>query len=186
MTTIAAVQGDGWAVVGADSQVSEENKKFRLPGAFSKIFQNGPYLMAVAGDLRAVNILTHNFRPPNPGKATGEALDRFIATRFITRLRLAFESNSYKQEGDQASSLVLAVKGVIYEIGADYDFIRESNGIYSIGTGSSYALGALHVLDRQGSRTLASAKEQVRAALLAGCSYDSYSSEPITIVVQGS
>lgn len=184
MTTIAAIQGENWAVVGADSQVTEDSKKYVLPDAFSKMFQNGPYLIAIAGDFRAVNILTHNFRPPSPGKHTGESLDKFMVSVFVPKLKVCFENNAYGKDNETASDLIVVVKGVIYEIGSDYDCIRDANGLYSIGSGSSYALGALHVLDTK-NRTLASAKESVRSALGASCLYDSHTSAPITIVVQG-
>lgn len=187
MTTIAAVQGSGWAVVGSDSQVTEDSKKFTLKKEFSKLLRNGPYIIGVAGDLRAVNILTHNFSPPTPLRGVGEdELDKFMATKFIPELKACFDKNFYKQDAEQGSSLVVLLRGVVYEVGSDYDFIRDAGGVYSIGTGSAFALGALHALGQQGSNTLARAKERVAAALEASCSYDSMTSAPITIVVQRS
>jgi ATP-dependent protease HslVU (ClpYQ) peptidase subunit len=186
MTTIAAVQGSSWAVIGADSQVSEDNKKYRLPSEFGKLVHTGAYIIGVAGDLRAVNILTHNFRPPNPGKNTGELLDKFMTLRFIPKLKSCFDANFYGKDNEHGSILVVVVKGVVYEVGSDYDCIRDTRGLYSIGSGSPFALGALHALEGSKVRTVAAAKEMVRAALLASCSYDSGTSEPVTIVVQGS
>jgi hypothetical protein len=42
VTTIAAVQGEGWAVVGYDSRVSEEDgRAYTLPKDNGKIVKNG-------------------------------------------------------------------------------------------------------------------------------------------------
>lgn len=186
MTTIVAVQGPSWAVIGSDSQVSEDNKKYLLPSKFGKLTHTGAYIIGVAGDLRAVNILAHNFRPPNPGKNTGELLDKFMTLRFIPKLKSCFDANFYGKDNEHGSLLMVLVKGVVYEVGSDYDCIRDTRGLYSIGSGSSFALGALHALEGSRPLTMSVAKEMVRAALLASCSYDSGTSEPVTIVVQGS
>lgn len=184
MTTIAAVQGPSWVVVGADSQVSEDNKKYQLLPSFSKLVQNGPYLFGVAGDLRAVNILTHNFSPPSPGKARGDQLDKFMVSKFIPNLKICFDNNFYGKDGEHGSLLIVAIRGLVYEVGSDYDCIRDSRGLYSIGSGSPYALGALHARDTEKTRTLGHAREMVRGALMSSCLYDSGTSEPVTIVVQ--
>ena len=43
MTTIAAVQGEGWAVIGYDSRVSEEDgRTYILPKDNGKVFKNLP------------------------------------------------------------------------------------------------------------------------------------------------
>jgi ATP-dependent protease HslVU (ClpYQ) peptidase subunit len=186
MTTIAAVQGSSWVVIGADSQVSEDNKKYRLPDGFGKLVRNGEYLFGVAGDLRAVNILTHDFRPPAPRKdADRKLLDKFMTSRFIPKLKSCFDMNFYGKDSEHGSMFVVAVRGVIYEVGSDYDCIRDERGLYSVGSGSQFALGALHALDTK-PRSIASGRGMVRSALMASCSYDSGTSEPVTIVVQGS
>lgn len=184
MTTIAAVQGPTWVVIGADSQVSEENRKYRLPERFSKLVEKGPYLIGVAGDLRAVNILKHNFTPPAPKKMDIEHLDKFMVSRFIPKLKLCFENNFYGKDGEHGSLLIVAIRGVVYEIGSDYDCIRDERGLYSIGSGSDFAIGALAALDSQKNRTLGIAREMVSDALDVASLYDSGTSAPVTIVVQ--
>jgi hypothetical protein len=64
MTTIVAVQGDGWAVVGADSRISDEGRIYSMAKGCGKIVRNADYLFGAAGDLRAINILEHVFNPP--------------------------------------------------------------------------------------------------------------------------
>jgi ATP-dependent protease HslVU (ClpYQ) peptidase subunit len=184
MTTIAAIQGDSWAVIGADSQVTEENKKYQLPERFSKLVEVGAYYIGIAGDLRAVNVLKHNFRPPAPKRMTVEQLDKFMVSRFVPKLKSCFDVNFYGKDSEHGSSLMVAVHGIVYEVGSDYDCIRDDRGLYSIGSGSQFALGALSALDSTTARTLGAAKEMVSSALSAAALYDSGTSKPITIVVQ--
>jgi hypothetical protein len=66
LTTIAAIQGEGWAVIGYDSRVTEDNRIFVLPKDSGKVVKNGHYIFGAAGDMRAVNLLAHTFKPPVP------------------------------------------------------------------------------------------------------------------------
>ena len=49
MTTIAAIQGEGWAVVAYDSRVTEENRSYVLPKDAGKVVRNGGYIFGAAG-----------------------------------------------------------------------------------------------------------------------------------------
>lgn len=186
MTTIAAIQGPSWAVVGFDAQVSEsDGRKYQLPNDASKCFEVGPYVIGVAGDFRVVNILAHSFTPPDPPRAVGARLDKFMTTRFISALRRAFENNFYNRDGkDEGALLIVVANGVAYEIGPNFDCIRDTRGIYAVGSGGNYALGALVALDEQGRRTLKRAQEVVSAAMFAAASLDSGTSEPITLITK--
>ena len=96
MTTIAGVQGENWAVVGYDSRVTEENEKiYSLPKDNGKMFKNGNYIIGVAGDVRAINILCHIFKPPVVSPSTyGLRLDKFMTASFIPEMKKCFEENS--------------------------------------------------------------------------------------------
>lgn len=167
MTTIAAIQGDTWAVVGFDSQITEDSRVFLLPNSAGKVAQNGPYILGAAGDLRAINLLHHSFRPPAPPPSDrGPKLDRFISTKFVPALKSCFEDSNYGEKGSHESSIIAVVNGTVYEIGANYDWCHDQRGIYAVGTGSSYALGALYESnDGRKRRTLTSARANLRSAL---------------------
>ena len=150
MTTIIAVQGPDWAVVGYDSRVTEEGgRSYVLGRGSAKVVKNGQYLLGAAGDVRAINILAYAFSPPKALDLTGVRLDRFMTSKFVPALRECFEDHGYaaKESKEQAShgSVVLAiVNGQIYEIGEDYAWVRDTTGIYSFGSGADYALGAMY------------------------------------------
>jgi ATP-dependent protease HslVU (ClpYQ) peptidase subunit len=150
VTTIVAVQGPSWAVVGFDSQVTEEGgRSYTLGRGSSKVVKNGPYLLGAAGDVRAINILAYAFTPPKPGPITGIRLDRFVTSKFVPALRECFEDHGYaaketKEQAQHGSTVLVIINGSIYEIGEDYAWVRDTTGIYSFGSGGDYALGAMY------------------------------------------
>jgi len=144
MTTIAAVQGKGWAVVGFDSRVSDDNRIYQLPKNQGKVVQNGAYLLGAAGDMRAINLLSDVLVPPTPPHIIDKELDKFISTKFIPALKKCFDDAQYGEKGEHDSAIIAVVNGVIYDIGSEYDWCRDAHGLYAVGTGSQYALGALN------------------------------------------
>lgn len=185
MTTIAAVQGPGWAAVAWDSRVTEGERAFTLPKNAGKIAKNGAYLLGAAGDMRAINLMSHTFKPPTPpSDSSDEELDAFMSTRFIKELKKCFDDAQYGEKGQQDSSIIAIVHGRIYEVGLNYDWCHDAAGLYAVGTGAQYALGALDVQLRGKKFTQAAAKEALAAALAAACTYDPNSAPPINILVQ--
>lgn len=185
MTTIAAVQGENWVVVGYDSRVTEEQKIYTLPKDNGKLFKNGNYLLGVAGDMRAINLLSYVFKPPAvPPTTHGVRLDKFISNSFIPELKKCFEDASYSKDGDQDSQVMCIINGTIYEIGNDYSWARDETGVYAIGSGSDYALGAILATLETRKRTLATAKTLIRQALTIASKLDPSTSPPIYINVQ--
>jgi ATP-dependent protease HslVU (ClpYQ) peptidase subunit len=186
MTTIAAIQGENWAVVGYDSRVTEDNSRiYTLPKDNGKLIKNGQYLLGAAGDLRAVNLISYVFKPPtiNP-TSYGTKLDKFITTHFIPDLKRCFEENSYSKDGEHDSQLLVIVNSTIYEIGEDYSWAHDESGIYAVGSGAHYALGAMHSALESRKRTLSSAKTIVRQALTIASKLDPSTGGPFVVNVQ--
>jgi hypothetical protein len=111
MTTIVAIQGDGFAVVCSDSRISDMDKDgyvsqiTTLRDGISKVYSNGKYLLGAAGDLRAINILHHAFTPPPiPNGTKGKKLDHFFTSKFIPALRECFEEQGYAMPDKDAKS----------------------------------------------------------------------------------
>jgi len=96
VTTIAAIQGEGWAVVAYDSRVTEENRAYVLPKDAGKVVRNGSYILGAAGDMRAVNLLAHTLKPPVPAPTdVGIKLDKFISSKFVPALKACFSNYSW-------------------------------------------------------------------------------------------
>ena len=63
MTAIVGIQGKGWAVLGADTVTSYQDRPYMAKGC-DKIVKVGEYLIAVAGDAIVGDILNNLWQPP--------------------------------------------------------------------------------------------------------------------------
>ena len=127
MTTIVGIQGDGFAVICADSRISVEHDGSYQIGTLGegsgKLAQNGKYVIGAAGDVRAINILHHVFQPPTPPQnIVGKKLDQFFTSKFVPSLRECFDSQGYsvpdrddkEHIAEQGSSIIVAINAQIY------------------------------------------------------------------------
>ena len=200
MTTIIGIQGQDYALVCSDSRISTmddggfASQITTLGSGSAKIAENNKYLLGAAGDMRAINILHHAFIPPSvPIGTTGKKLDNFITTKFVPSLRDCFEKQGYatSPESESAthiaqheSTILVAVSGMIYVVDGDYSWTSDANGIYAMGTGSSYALGALQVLCSSKVMTAAQAKKVALKAINVSSKYDPYTGGPFHCYIQ--
>lgn len=198
MTTIIGIQGDGFAVVCADSRVSTQADGSLQIGTLregsSKLAQNGKYIIGAAGDVRAINILHHVFQPPAPPPNTrGKNLDQFFTARFVPSLRECFEAQGYavpdrddkEHMAEQGSSIIVSVNGTIYVVESDYSWSSEASGIYALGSGAPYALGAMQVLVRNRKLNSQLAKSYALRAMAVASKYDPGTGAPYHTFVQG-
>lgn len=200
MTTILAFQGDGFAVVSVDSRISSmDDNGFAfqittLGESSSKIAKNGKYLLGAAGDVRAINILHHVFQPPIPPPATkGKKLDQFMTVKFIPALRECFEKQGYAAPetdtsthiAEHSSTILVVLNGQIYVVEGDYSWTSDYNKVYGLGTGSSYALGAMSAM-LAGKKNLTSAQIRTMSlkALRIASTYDPYTGPPFYTHIQ--
>ena len=186
MTTLAAIQGDGWAVIGCDSRASDEGGRY-MDLATHKIVDNNGILIAVSGASRGGNIAQFGWKPPKP--RANEDLDIFMTTKFIPSLRKAFQDAGYEGKDDGAaaehdSSLIVSVRGVIYPIFEDYSWDRENRNVYYSGSGGDIALGALEILNYQKIKSPEDAERALRKAIEAAIKHDIYSGGEIHTYVQ--
>jgi 20S proteasome alpha/beta subunit len=199
MTTIIGIQGQDYALVCSDSRISTMDEGgftsqiTTLGSNSTKIAENNKYLLGAAGDMRAINILHHAFTPPAlPAGTNGKKLDNFITTKFVPALRECFEKQGYASPENESathiaqheSTIMTVVAGSIYVVDGDYSWTSDINGIYAMGTGSSYALGALQVLCSSKVMTIAQAKKVALKAIAVSAKYDPYTGGPFHCYVQ--
>ncbi len=199
MTTIVAIQGDGFALICSDSRISDVDttgyvsQVSTLRDGTSKVASNGKYLLGAAGDLRAINILHHAFvPPPPPAGIKGKKLDQFFTVKFIPALRECFEMQGYatpdKDEkmhmAEHESLLIVAVSGNIYIVDGDYSWLSDTSGVYALGSGSSYALGALTAMLPKTPTTVQSAKKIALKAMSIAARFDPHTGSPFNTFVQ--
>lgn len=186
MTTLAAVQGDGWAIIGCDSRSSDDSGR-PIDMATNKIIENNGILIAGAGSGRGSNLLQFGWKAPKP--TAGQDLDVFVTQVFIPAMRKLFVEAGYdmKEDGDAAehdSSFIIAVKGVLYPIFEDYSWDRDNRGIYYCGSGGDVALGAMEALGISKVRTPASTEKIIRRSIEIASKWDIYTNEPIITHIQ--
>lgn len=137
MTTIVAVERNDKVTFAADSRVSgyQINDNW-----VSKIAQNGPYTLAAAGYLRAIQILQYAKLPDPPKTEDPAMIDRFVTQEVVPAIKDAFKDDSDTKD----NTMLLAVSGRVYQVWTDSgSWVRNADGNYSIGSGSDIALGAL-------------------------------------------
>ena len=185
MTTLAAIQGDGWCAIGSDSQASDDSG-FTMQVVTGKTFRNGPALIAGAGAVRGINILQFGWIAP---KYKGKTSDHYITQTFIPSMRQAFIKAGYdmKDDGDVAlhdTDFIVAVRGNLYSIAEDYSWERCKRGLYVAGSGGKYALGALGALEAEKAKSVIEAEVLLKKAITQAIKWDAYSSGDIVVMSQ--
>ena len=174
MTTIVGMCKNGTVILGADSQVTDDdrrNNSLRM----EKITKNNGYLIAGAGDATPCDILQHIFIPPVPTVAERKNLYKFMITKFVPAMREALEENGWKPlptDSDSGFSMLIAFDGELFDIGDDFSVLLNDKGIYGVGNGRKYAIGALE------------AGASVERALEIAADNDIYTSGPFQIEKQ--
>ena len=140
MTTILAVQTPQGAYLGADSQITDGDKRILSPST-PKIVKIGKYLLGVSGDCRPGDVLMYNWKPP---AYDGTDPVKFMGKKIIPSILAAFKTQGYDHAKESASySYLLAFAGNVFEIGDDLSMSQSFDGIYGVGSGSPYGLGFL-------------------------------------------
>lgn len=186
MTTLVAIQGDGWSVLGCDSRSSDESGR-PIDMATHKIIENNGILIAGSGAGRGSNIMQFGWKAPKP--TAGANLDLWVTQTFIPAMRKAFIDAGYdmKEDGEAAehdSSFLISVKGIIYPIFEDYSWDRDIRGIYYSGSGGDIALGALEAQGVQRLTKPESVEKAVRKAIEVAAQWDIYTAAPIITKIQ--
>jgi ATP-dependent protease HslVU (ClpYQ) peptidase subunit len=150
MTTIAAIQGDGWVVMGADSQ-GTYNEYRNVYMKDHKVVDNNGVLIAGCGIGRGMNLLQRGWKAPKPPRLEMEPdkLDSWMINKFLPGMRKVFIDNGYdmKDDGDYAqfeNVFLVAVQGTLYIVDEDYSLDRDSRNYFATGTGGDFAQGSLY------------------------------------------
>jgi len=147
VTTIAAIEGPDWVVLGADTMSSSEDG-FSITIPNGKIFRNNNIVFAGAGAVRGINILEHDFTPP---QITVKDMDKYVTRQLVPAMRRTFIEAGYEVLKPEASVendniWIVVVRGKVYRIDSDYSWERTTDNLYVAGSGERFALGAMSAL----------------------------------------
>jgi hypothetical protein len=152
MTTIVAVQYEDRVVFAADNQVTGDDGRIYHHPRMEKITERNGYLIAGSGEVAPCDIAQHLWIPPKPTAKDLQDVYHFMIAKVMPSLRKCLTDNGYdfaegkgdgKGDGNRFNFLV-AVGGEVFDVADDCSICMSADGIYGVGSGSSYAIGALH------------------------------------------
>jgi ATP-dependent protease HslVU (ClpYQ) peptidase subunit len=146
MTTVIAIQHHDGVEMIADSQINSTGKPY-FHGDMVKIVERNRYLIGVAGRVVALQAIQNAWNPPTIAANFKGNLYNFVITKIVPSLKMFIDeskmfSDKEKEEGE-LFSIILAIRGEVFEIDEDYSVARREDGMYAIGSGADFALGAL-------------------------------------------
>ena len=147
MTTIIGLQQKDKCVIYADAQTTDgQGRTFSHP-QMSKISRRGDYLIAGAGEAFPCDVAQHIWNPPSPTERDVKDLYHFMIAKVVPSLRTCLIDNGYKfeedGEGEYRFQFLIAVGGTLFAIEDDLSVGIRSDGLYGVGNGAKYAIGAL-------------------------------------------
>ena len=175
MTTLIAFQGANYAILGADSQITDGDRRIISPST-PKIVKLNKYLLGIAGDVRPGDLLAFNWKPP---AYDGTDPVKFMGRKIIPSIIAVFKANGYDYAKEGANySYLLAFAGNVFEIANELSISQSADNLYGVGSGSAYALGALAgAVPNVG-------KVEIINALKIAAKYDINTAPPFQIEVQ--
>jgi ATP-dependent protease HslVU (ClpYQ) peptidase subunit len=149
MTTIIGVQTADGCVIASDSRVAEGGKVYTHP-EMVKAVERGSYIIGGAGDYRALQVVLHGWTPPLVSAKAKQNLYEFVINKVapslkttLTEAGIEFTKSSDNDDKFELQ-LIIGINGTIFEIDSDFAVAMNDTGLYAIGSGGDYALGALH------------------------------------------
>ena len=145
MTTIIGVEKNDGSLLMADSRVTDDAGKIFSHPKMVKISERGAFLIAGAGEVLPCDIAQHAWQPPRVLARDKQDLYHFMVSKVMPSLRRCLKENGYNfdEAGDNRFQFLIAVGGELFEVDDDLGISKSDTGFYGVGSGSSYALGAL-------------------------------------------
>jgi ATP-dependent protease HslVU (ClpYQ) peptidase subunit len=139
MTTIIAVQNSKGFVFAADAQVTDTERPY-VHKSMKKVVEVNGYVMAGAGNSRCCDVILFGWKPP---VYDGTEPYTFMVSKFIPEMRKQHEDAGITLKEDEDFVFLVGFSGKVFHIAGNYAVLETNTGLYGIGTGAAYALGAL-------------------------------------------
>ena len=183
MTCIVAIAQNGTVYMGSDHAASDEKTGWILSRKEPKVFKVGQYGIAFTDSFRMGQILQYSWTPPKytPTK-TNSGLDKFMRTKFIDSVKVAFKDGGYgsigsSSEEDSGGIFIVGVCGRLFTIDEDFHVGENVVNYMAEGSGGMIALGALHATKKQKNPRI-----RLKAALEAATEFNMSVSAPYTYI----
>ena len=144
MTTIIGVQTSRGCLIAADSRVTTDKGRPAQHLSVSKISKLGRYFVAGAGIAQPCDVIQHCWKPPSISKSAGKDPFHFAITELVPSLRELLTAHQIvTKSDDDGFELLIAFRGHLVEVDSDFNVSMRDDGIYGLGSGSDFAIGAL-------------------------------------------
>jgi len=151
MTTIIGIQYEDHCTILADNQVTDDSGRVYRHPEMVKIAERGDFLIAGSGEVSPCDIAQHIWNPPKLTAKESKDIYHFMIAKAMPSLRKCLTENGYDFNEDHDKSkeglrfqFLMAVGGELFDIDQDLAVMRSMDGVYAVGAGTAYALGALH------------------------------------------
>lgn len=178
MTTIVGIQGDGWSVMAADSQITEDNNRI-ISSATPKIIRFKDIMIGLRGDARPGDIIAYGWKPP---KITGE-IQTWVVSKMIPSMIRALDVAEYDWKHKESDfNFLISVKGELFDVGSDFSISRSDEEFYATGSGSGIAMGYIYAKLSEDADII-EAQRVAEASIQAASQFDINTGGPIQVEV---
>ena len=182
MTCIVAIAQNGTVYMGSDHAASDDKSGWVMSRKEPKVFKVGQYGIAFTDSFRMGQILQYNWSPPKytPTK-TNSGLDKFMRTKFIDSVKVAFKDHGFGDIGgtdeDTGGIFIVGLEGRIFVVDEDFHVGENVVNYMAEGSGGMFALGALHATKNQKNP-----KMRLKLALEAASEFSMSVAPPFTYI----
>jgi len=182
MTCIVAIAQNGTVYMGSDHAASDDKSGWVMSRKEPKCFKVGQYGIAFTDSFRMGQILQYSWTPPKytPTK-TNSGLDKFMRTKFIDSVKLAFKDHGFGDIGgtdeDTGGIFIVGLEGRIFVVDEDFHVGENVVNYMAEGSGGMFALGALHATKNQKNP-----KMRLKLALEAASEFSMSVAPPFTYI----
>lgn len=167
----------------SDSMISYLDRPYTAK-SMRKVSVYKEYAWSFAGDAVAGDYADHFWKPPAVPKTAD--IDDFVMTKVLTSLRKVMNENNYvvdPKDTDAGFDALVMVRGHLYQVDHNYGWMKDDKGLYAVGSGGNYALGALAALSAT-EQDLDTAVAIGKYAISIASKYNLFVGEPAQYVVQ--
>lgn len=151
MTCIVGLEYEGQVFLCGDRAASsiDHISINRAPKVYKKFSKkkNTPVLIGWAGAFLFGNVLQYKYVPPDIRQ--GMTPDEYVYHLLIKDLRKCMETNHYQPQDDPGFAMI-GVEGKLFTLQEDFSMLHNQVNYNAIGSGSPYAMGAMHAMWNEG------------------------------------
>ena len=146
MTTIAAIKSGSKIIIAGDNRGQYGSRKMNISD--KKVFKNSGFIIGLAGDARAANLLKHGLFLREFQE--GEDKNDYIINEFVESVKTCFRENGYSKETSNVEefdgAMIVVFKDIVFLLSGDFGVTETDDQYWAVGSGQDYALATMKTL----------------------------------------